>query len=101
MSTAKKIGIDKRKGIRFKPDSQTLATISYQNQKKNFTVDLHALVVTESFGGCGVVTFRSPKLTPGTCCTIQVGKIGPLEAEVRWRVDLDEDLMKLGFKYLE
>jgi hypothetical protein len=101
MSNVKKSPVDKRKGIRFKPDSQTLATLSFQESKKNFSADLQALVITESFGGCGLVTFRSPKLNPGSVCTIQVGKIGPLEAEIRWRVDLDEDLMKLGIKYLE
>ena len=63
------------------------------------------LIVDLSHAGCSTVFLRSKKiydkLIPDVECLVQAGSLHPMRAVIRWRNNLDEDLFKVGFQFLE
>ena len=51
--------------------------------------------------GCGLVLHTVPRLQVGERCVIKLGKLAPLRAIVRWRKPLEEDLLRIGFEFME
>ncbi|HAZ12854.1 MAG: hypothetical protein A2X86_21825 [Bdellovibrionales bacterium GWA2_49_15] len=97
----KKGEVKKRKQVRFKPDPNVLAAIDLSPQNKKFAPTLRGLVFSESYGGCGVVMLLSPHLMVGDVCKIEIGVLAPMKAQVMWRTQLDDQVMKLGLQLLE
>ena len=92
----------RRRSVRFKPDAENhIARIDVQNLEGQFAPQITALVVDESYDGCGLVFQNQKGFEIGEVCRLQVGQIGPFQAEVRWKQKLDEQLLKVGFRYLE
>lgn len=92
----------RRRSIRFKPDAENqIAKIDIQNLEGKFTPSITALVVDEAYQGCGLVFQNQKGFEVGEVCRLQLGQIGPLQAEVRWKQKLDENLIKVGFRFLE
>lgn len=93
----------KRRSIRFAPDSGTYAKIDLEAAREDgsFQPSVVALVPEESAKGVGLVVLTTNDLQVGAFCKIQVGKLQPLRAEVRWRQDVDPGILRLGLLYLE
>lgn len=94
---AKKI---KRAHVRFTPKDPSLAKIDTRTAAISFKVQLYGLVLTEAFGGCSLVIRRTEELQLNGLCKIDVNEVGPLLARVVWRKDVDEELIKIGIKFL-
>ena len=90
----------KRKGVRFSPDPGTLAHVDL-SVKGAFKPTLICLVTEESFKGCGLVALSPKGLEKGDECRVQLGEGPVLEAEVRWRTDLDAQTVRLGLLYID
>lgn len=99
--TAKSSHTQQRKHIRFSPDPGALAMIDPQGTKDAFEGKVVGLIVEESYAGVGVVLVNNKDLIVGTKFVIKVGDLDPLEAEVRWRRELDENTCRLGIQYQE
>lgn len=96
---------DKRNGIRFEPDAGTIAWIDFKNTSKlkasAFQPTMVALVTEESHRGCGLALRMSKELEVGAPCRVKVGNNPALLGEVRWRVELDSQIMRIGIMFLE
>jgi hypothetical protein len=68
--------------------------------KEPFKPTIFALVHNESSTGVGIVSLSTEKLLTGQNCRVQIGDLAPVAAEIRWRTDLDQDVMRLGLMYL-
>jgi len=91
-----------RRKLRFPPDSGTIAWIDPVERPgpDGFMPRIPALVIDESRDGCGVTILYHPLVTEGARLMIQVGELLPVPCEVRWIKDLDEDVLKVGLRYL-
>lgn len=94
---------DQRQNIRFEPDPGTIAwvDVSGGGKKKTFEPSVTALVTEESHRGCGLVTKMTKDLQVGSLCRVKVGHAAPLVGEIRWRVELDSQTIRIGVMYLE
>ncbi len=93
---------NKRKNIRFRPDPGTYAAIDVDGSSKGaFKPTLVCLVTEESYKGCGLVSIIYEGLQSGDTCRVQVGAGPVMKAEVRWRTDLDAQVMRIGLMYLD
>lgn len=94
---------NKRRSIRFAPDAGTFAKIDLQASRLDgaFQPSVVALVAEESAKGAGIVVLNIPGLQKGDICRIQVGQLSPLQAEVRWRKEIDPDVIRVGLQFLE
>jgi hypothetical protein len=103
--SATALSLHTRKHIRFAPDQGTVAQIDLDATNAEFNPVHTALIAEESFGGVGLVLMNTPKLANklqiGDRIKVQVGKLDPMQAEIRWRVDLDSRVIRLGIMYLE
>lgn len=95
-----------RKHIRYSPDPLDAAYINFDGLKgKDWKPDQIGLIEDESsMGGCGLVLHRykfTEKLTKGSEVTIKLGRLDPLKAVCVYVVEVNELLLKAGFKFLE
>lgn len=95
-----------RRYIRAKPDPLDVAYISSNvDNLVIFTPDIAALIVDESaMGGCGVVVLKneiSNKFKVRSRYIIKVGQLEPLLSELVYVGEVNKDLIRLGFKFLE
>lgn len=65
-----------------------------------FRPTMFALVHNESSTGAGVIAISSKHLLTGQNVRVQIGNLAPMVAEIRWRTDLDQDVIRLGLMYL-
>lgn len=96
--TKKKI---KRNSIRYKPDEGTYALIDPNPEGPTFDPTIPALVFSEAHKGCGIVVLSTPKLLVGDIVRIQVGALPVFRAEVRWREQVEAQILKLGLLFLD
>jgi hypothetical protein len=98
---------DKRNSIRFEPDVGTLALLDFRDastariKKTVFAPSVTALVTEESHRGCGLVLKTTRELEVGSICRVKVGHGPVLLGEVRWRVDLDSQIIRVGLMFLD
>lgn len=92
-----------RRAIRFKPDPGDYALVDMLNIERagDFRPTMLGLILEESAKGCGIVVLSNVVLKIGSFCRVKVGRGPALKAEVRWRKDLDDEVMRLGLLYLE
>ncbi|MDO9183372.1 MAG: hypothetical protein Q7U04_13240 [Bacteriovorax sp.] len=93
-----------QKQIRFPPDSDEIAFISFN--VNDFKKDLSALIINESLNGaCFVVNkaliTKSNPLDPGTIFLVQIGALNPMRAQIKWLLEVDANLLKIGVELLE
>jgi len=93
---------NRRNSIRFKPDEGTYALIDPQPDfSAEFDPTVPALVFSESHKGCGLVILLTPKLLVGEIIRVQVGNLPIFRAEVRWRDQIDSQVVKIGLMFLD
>ncbi len=99
----KKSAREKRTSVRFKPDEQTIASLDLENLAKSqpFRPTIAGLVTQESYRGCALVVVMSRDMQIGDRLRVRIGPGPVLAAEVRWRTELDPQVMRIGVMYLE
>jgi hypothetical protein len=90
-----------RNSIRYVPEQNTMAWVDHAMESADFKPLVAALIFSESFRGCGLVMIDTKKvrLDVGSICRVKIGDLTPLEAEVRWREQLQPDVVKLGILF--
>ncbi len=95
----------KRQHFRYKPiDNESIVAIDSRNtiaDGAEFNIELYGLLFSEAYGGFGAILRKTDKFQFGDKFYSQVGKVQPLLSEIVWRSDLDDDVIKIGVKYLE
>ena len=106
---------ERRRYLRFSPGvtegedkgldgSEFIAYIDL-NMEGPFQPTLAGYLVQESHAGCCLVINRedpaAERFERDFQCRIKAGPLHPLTAVVRWRRDLDEELLKAGFQFVE
>ncbi len=90
-----------RKSVRFTPDPGLVAQICFSPKTKTFKAEYSALILSESYRGCSLLIALAPDIAVADRLQIKVGELGPLLAEARWVIQLDEHIQKVGFMYLQ
>ena len=93
-------GQERRSNIRFPPDPDSQVLIDFARESSAFRPTLEGMVVDESYRGCSVVFPRSYEPQIGDRCLIAIGKLGTYLAEIKWREEVPQDLVKAGFELL-
>lgn len=95
-----------RKFLRSAPDPLEYALIDYQNGKGDLFSPAQVALIEEenAMGGCGLIfhkykNIKVPK--SGDKVTIKLGHIDPLFAECVYFKEINEHIIKAGFKFLE
>ncbi|MFT6630702.1 MAG: hypothetical protein ACJAS4_000644 [Bacteriovoracaceae bacterium] len=88
----------KRQFIRFQPDENTYMMVKIEDVEGDNIYS--GLCVSESQGGCSAAFLNNKAFTAGKMCFVKVGKLDAESAEIRWVTELDEDLVKVGFRFL-
>ena len=91
----------KRQHVRFQPDPLDVAFIG-KKVDGEFSPELSAMILQEApMGGCGLAMRITEEFQVGDECVLKLGKLDAYNAVVRWRKQVDEDLLKVGFQFLE
>ncbi len=94
----------RRRFLRFPPDPLDTALIDFSG-KETFTPQYAGLIRQEAYAGCGLMLVYHEGLerafAPGRTCTIKVGKLDPMPAEVVWSKSIEDEALKVGFHFLE
>lgn len=104
MATALDIELhsQRRRFLRFPGDPLDTAQIDFRGGE-TFDPQYVGLIRQEAYAGCGLLLVYQDGLekvfASGTRCTIKVGKLDPLPAEVVWSVNMDDEALKVGFKF--
>lgn len=108
-----KSGSDRRHHIRYFPDTDEVALISlggkefdrFENENYCFQGNIAALILDISYGGCNLALIDhqpEKKILPiGFRTVVKAGKLDPLQAEVKWRVELTDNMLKVGFEFMD
>ena len=96
----------KRRFLRFPGDGKTCAEVDrFSKEHEPFQADLTGLVSQEAYGGCALVFLNRENLEldfhPDNRCRIKMGHMDPLPAKAVWVRNLDPDVIKVGFQYLD
>ena len=86
---------NKRRHLRYPPDPGWVARIIFAER------EVPALIIDESRSGCQLLLKDSDsEFGPVSDCKVQIGKLGPYRAELRWQDKVD-DFVKVGIRFLE
>ncbi len=86
----------KRKYIRFNADPNTFVAVKIGEKDP-----IGGLAITESRGGCSAVFLATNEFKENNMCYIKVGDMAPAKAEIRWTMNVDKDLVKVGFEFVD
>jgi len=107
-------GKERRRYLRFIPTPEELEDLRKRSvealghvdldmSKTEFRPTLLGLLADESHAGCSLIMTRSrdgnKAIQPGARCFVKAGALHPMEAVVRWRLDLDDHVFKAGFEF--
>lgn len=87
--------------MRFKPDPMDAAMVDLKASTPAFEPTMSCLILNESFSGCALVIPTAFPISEGTFMRVKVGRMEPLRAEVVWTQRLDDELLKVGIRFLE
>lgn len=91
-----------RKSIRFPADKNSIVYLKKTSETNHEpSIDHVGLVSNEAAKGFGAVFINSFNLSQGDQCLVKVGELAALHAQVAWIKDIDEDVVKVGFEYLD
>ena len=103
---------ERRRHLRYDPGGGTLTqkcieTVAHIDPEPEGTFDpvLIGFIMQQSHSGICLVVKRHEQVTDkferDYRCLIKAGPLHPLLAVIRWRRDLDDELFKAGFQFLE
>lgn len=90
-----------RRKVRFTADPFHHAAIDLNPQLDEFNPEIVALICNESYNGCCVVALRKQQLQKGARVRIKIGDLAPMMGEIKWVLDLDVEVVKMGIELLE
>lgn len=98
-----------RRFMRVPPDDLEVAHLCFDLglTEDRFVPQVVGIVIEENvLGGCGICVrmredFRLRRLQIGDRCLIRLANLAPMVAEVRWRRQLDEAVLRVGFAFLD
>lgn len=93
--------VHKRTYKRFPAEPNTLAWISLDLKSDDFRQGIVGLVVNEAHKGCSLVMLENDKMVEGKHFRLLVGKHSPINAELRWRREIEPGVIRVGFEYIE
>ncbi len=79
---------------------EPLVLIDHQPEANTFQPTIAGLIVDESDEGFGFVTSSTLPSHEDDVIKVEVGGLPPREAKVCWKRTLDDDLIRIGIKYL-
>ncbi len=85
--------------VRFAPDDGVAAYISVDIACEEFRNDIQALIMNESYAGCGLVMAETDLLNEGDRCVARIGNLSPMKSTVRWRKADGNGLLRVGLEY--
>ena len=92
---------NKRKNIRYPAGMNELVTVYYMDEKAGMTGQRVGLGQDESFKGYGVVFVGSVVFTVGQEVLCECGTLPKVACRVAWIRNLDEQVTKVGFTFIE
>ena len=93
-----------RKHVRYKSLLMSLepyALIDRDTENASFQPTIPGFIINESHGGCSLLLSSGVTLKKDGIIKVKTGDLNPMKAEVRWKRKLDEDIVRIGLKYLE
>ena len=91
----------KRAKIRFKPSVETLAVVDTSPGKGKSAASIPCLILNESFSGCALVALAIAPFDEGDLVRVKLGSFKAMPSEVRWKRNLDKDVIVIGIEYRE
>ena len=88
-----------RISVRFPPDPGSFALVKLPHDGTLSNSTTPALIINESFGGCSLLLVTPAFLNAGMQVQVQVGKLKPMEGEIRWVVAIENEIKKIGIQY--
>lgn len=85
---------------RFQPDPTTGALIDFKLTKV-FNPTVLGIVVNESLSGCSLILATDEIVSRGTKIKLKIGELAPLQAQIVWSKNLEENIYKIGVKIIE
>ncbi len=104
---------ERRSHLRFTSPEDAIALLSLDQKDfakieegGNFQFEQYfsALIYDQSYSGCCLVLVRDGhkcKFTQKMHLAVKVGRLNPMQAEVKWIDIIDERLVKIGIEYLD
>lgn len=89
-----------KRATRFDPEPMELGYIDFSSGK-TFNPQMVGIVLNESYGGCSLVVACNSELIAGQMFKAKIGNIDPLKATFMWVKHLEENIYKVGVKFLE
>ena len=90
------MSVNQRKHIRFRLDEDTYMKVTIEGNDK----PILGLCLSESHGGCSGVFYPHEDFKVGETILVQVGRLDPEKAEIKYLHELADDVVKMGFEYL-
>ena len=87
--------------IRYPMATKSIAFVTQDLQDADFQHSTAALIANESHDGCCLILLKQIELNAEQTCLVQVGELAAMQARVAWINSLDDDLVRVGFQYLE
>lgn len=87
-----------RKYLRFPPEEGAVAWVDPNPlaTRKDFQPTFAALVTDEALVGCGLIAIYQDWIKEGSEFTVRVGRLAPIQAQVRWVRDLGGRVIRIG-----
>jgi hypothetical protein len=92
---------DKRKYIRYPADQNELVTIHYLDESTKKTGQRVGHSKNESFNGCCVVFVGNVSFKKGQEVLCESSTLCKVRAKVAWVRNLEEEIIKAGFSFIE
>lgn len=88
-----------KRSVRFKSEPMTLGYLDLETTN-SFNPQLIGIVLNESFTGCALILAIDDELKVKQQIKIKVGNLDPIKASVSWFKILDENILKVGLKFI-
>lgn len=92
---------NKRRHIRYPAEPNELVTVYFMDEQAGITGQRVGLGQDDSFKGCCVVFVGDMPFRNGQEVMCECGKLPKVAAKVAWIKELDKQVAKVGFQFLE
>ena len=92
---------NKRSKLRYVPSKANHALIDTELSTPEFAPTMSALIFDESHDGCSLLFMEVTKMQVGDRLRLMFDNMPVLKAEVRWRREIAENVVKAGVMFLE
>lgn len=86
--------------VRYPADSGSRAEICLNLEAEDFSADIVAEIINESYSGCSVTLVEPDALSEGARVVCRVGPLAPLQAEVIWCRVGESGRLEAGLRYI-